>query len=195
MKTSAFVTIAACALALTACPVLHDDDFRLSETNEVEPSRSDADAGAATPPGPDAEGKDAEPPTTIDGGPDAGFCPATCSAGCAGGTCVIEATGANVTCPAGLPCRVQCTGTACTGSITCAAGAACQVVCTGEDACKGTRFVAGAAASLCVRCEGKQSCDTTTCSAPTTCGAVCSGTDSCKKIGDGCSCDVVSACP
>lgn len=69
--------------------------------------------------------------------PDAFFCPTECNGGCVSETktCMINGTGAAVTCPAGFNCTITCaTAGACAG-VTCTGAQSCNVTCGIEGAC------------------------------------------------------------
>src|SRR5688572_16804307 len=74
--------------------------------------------------------------------PDAGFCaaPACGAAGgsCSGAVCEIVATGETAAqCPAGMPCRLVCSGYRyCRDGARCAGATWCDVQCVGFRACQ-----------------------------------------------------------
>lgn len=73
-----------------------------------------------------------------------GVCPSVCNGGCAGDVCVIacgstQCVGKVLTCPAGMPCQINCNGSeacdeakaACPGG-----GYDCKVTCNGFESCE-----------------------------------------------------------
>ncbi len=82
-------------------------------------------------------------------------CPAACTGGCADGVCHVDCSGtgllfgcvnADITCPEGMPCDVQCTGWgACKNvHVDCADSAPCSITCAGQSSqCDDARFHCG----------------------------------------------------
>ncbi len=113
-------------------------------------------------------------PTDLDGGADVTVadddaalraCREACSAvdggGCDGGVCVIacNATGAcqtTITCPPGVPCRVECTQKQACKAVTCGDASTCSIFCYGEQACDGN--VGSNAEASEIQCVGKEAC-------------------------------------
>jgi hypothetical protein len=93
-------------------------------------------------------------------------CPSVCDL-CQDGTCFIKSkcmTGC--TCPAGMPCQVQCAAGSCKGNIDCSAATGCTIIC-GKD-CAKVRCGTGACD---VTCDG--GCGEVDCSAASSCTIVC----------------------
>lgn len=103
-------------------------------------------------------------------------CPAECSS-CTGGVCVktcgVNGCQTGYTCPANLPCRVECAGEhACQGTIRCAPNQPCTVACTTSAACDGLTVEQGV--TLCLDCAVSGACSNVNCGT-TTCSKVCAG--------------------
>jgi hypothetical protein len=109
-------------------------------------------------------------------------CVAACPPGgtCDGDTCVLACPGMvtcmlGVKCPAGVPCRVTCSGPHSCGIVDCGTAASCAVTCTGDTACAKVR---SGAVQTTVTCSGKNACKDTRCDGDT-CTVDCDG-DACK---------------
>src|SRR5262245_12286415 len=157
-----------------------------------------------------------------DGTPSIDASPACLAAGCPGtcdqtGACLILCGGSGgdllpegggpppcgaVTCPAGVPCHVQCVGRdACDQPIDCSQAASCVIECNDERTCA-SQLTCGA--GLCeVQCGGKDSCGggvdcpsacfcdvscqgESSCSQQTVCPPGCDNDPDCKTTGAGC---------
>ncbi|MBX3207814.1 MAG: hypothetical protein KF764_22395 [Labilithrix sp.] len=156
---------------------------------------TDADADAESDGG--AEGE-----AGADDGGDAG-CPAECSS-CTGGRCQIDCPGTEcgttITCPAGMPCLIQCgAANACASkTINCADGQPCRLRCEGG-ACASVAINAATASALCITCNGNASnrgCTSLMCnSMPAACGLSCAaGGTACASVACA-GCDTSPACP
>jgi hypothetical protein len=188
-----------CAVALaSACSIVFD----LPEPAEVPDSGTSSDGAGSLA---DAAPFDASPP---DGGPghDGGKdeCDPACAVAggsCIDDTCVIVCTGsscsAQISCPAGYPCEVQCGDDgSCAGGVDCSAATGCTVTCGGVDACD-AEIVCGAGRCS-VDCLGAGSCENgVSCSTSCACDVVCSGPGSCADEAE-CpgtpACDVGAGC-
>ena len=131
-------------------------------------------------------------------------CPAVCSGGCGGGTCVVRNSGRSVICPAGFACRAECTSFQVCGSVDCGAASACEVLCLASQACDSMTVACGAgpcsivcadgqgcnsltirpatAASLCLECQGSDGCNSVECAGGQAATKSCAG-DHCGDVG------------
>jgi hypothetical protein len=118
-----------------------------------------------------------------DVGSDALFsCEAVCDAGqCVGGTCVITGGAGQIACPPQVPCRVLCSGSACTAGITCSSSS-CEIQCDGGACNGGTIQCSGATCAIgCFpapnsTCQGVAIfCDASTCNLDCAGGNTCQG--------------------
>ena len=99
-----------------------------------------------------------------DDGTDGGAaCAKVCPAAggtCVGDVCLIAGTGESlVSCPAGVPCEVDCThaGQPCRDGVRCAGATTCTVICVGTRACQAG--VDCAASACTVTCNGDNACE------------------------------------
>ena len=110
-----------------------------------------------------------------------------CESACAGigdcrlGICVIDCSGFNscstgMTCPAGVPCRVDCTDGGCEGPIDCGQASSCEINC-GSSGCSDTLKCGGSECH--VICGGTSSCAAEIDCTAQRCSIECSGTSSC----------------
>lgn len=129
---------------------------------------------------------------------------------CDGDVCVIETSGqGRVTCPAGMPCRVECSGRdACRNGVDCDGATTCDVRCIGENACRDMGVDCGTVDICLVHCEGKKACehggggpqaDSVECN-QSTCEVTCDGEDTCNEgvdVGPGgiCTAHCCDGCP
>lgn len=101
---------------------------------------------------------------------------------CINGVCAIARTGESaVTCPAGMPCRIECTGTGrpCRDGASCGDASSCELRCIGYRACQDGASC-GSATSCTVTCDGEEACENgITAIAPTTCTSHCCGVEAC----------------
>jgi hypothetical protein len=101
---------------------------------------------------------------------------------CVEDECVIVCNTADCkpVCPLGMPCRVECSNTACNQGVDCQLASSCQINC-GENSC--TKGVSCAGSSCGVTCSGQTSCSITpvVCNAKT-CDIDCSGGQSCHQV-------------
>lgn len=97
-----------------------------------------------------------------------------CVLECAAGECTED-----LTCPAGRPCAIQCSGEgSCTGSIDCTAATSCSIGCTGDGSCRGRITCGGGPCD--VDCAGPESCaQGVDCKAACACDLTCDGTGAC----------------
>jgi hypothetical protein len=138
--------------------------------------------------------------TSRDGGIDAapGLCadPPCAGAGgvCIDNVCVIQETNETAhTCPAGMPCRIECTGAGrpCRDGVSCGDATICELQCIGFRACQDGASC-GTAGECTVTCEGEEACESgITSSAGTTCVAHCCGLDACASGVGNCTSDAV----
>lgn len=97
---------------------------------------------------------------TPDPEPLGGFCPPTCTNGCAGNVCQVLCNSPNqcqtIDCPPGFACEVLCEGQdACDGGTVNCTDLACSVSCSdGTDACGDMHIYCGAQASCSLTCTG-----------------------------------------
>lgn len=87
-----------------------------------------------------------------------------------------------ITCPAGKPCLIRCSGNlSCNGTFYCASGQRCAVECVDPGSCQGLKLVAATATSLCVRCLEPGSCNSPlTCeTTPASCAVECATVAAC----------------
>jgi hypothetical protein len=152
---------------------------------------------------------------TVDGAvttSDAPNGPSLCEQGCTNGTCVdgvcvldcsVPYSCPNdITCPAGLPCRVVCGEQACGHKVLCGLSTSCEVQCNGDYSCK-DEIICNT--NRCdVDCIGVGSCKRRTkCSNACACDVSCIGASSCPEVsecpastcrlGNGCT-SLVSGC-
>lgn len=208
MRTG-FTTLAAACIVLSGCWAdFPDERFNVDAVTAVDQRPDDlatsdrsgpADADAATP--------DTVP--AVDAPP----CPAACTAGCQGSTCVMTCDN-NCVCPAGWDCQISCGSTGCQGNVDCSQGRNCDVSCgvgqscTGDITCGSGTCTVACPASTCqgtitcgpgmcqVTC-GPGACDTVDCSlscgCTVACGPAACGTvtcpPACKKCGEKDGCD------
>lgn len=152
-------------------------------------------------------------------------CLAVCNLGtCSGGVCTIQCSqfnGGNCPdpspCPAGIPCRLVCTGDGCNSAVTCGPASECEIDCRADAVC-GTSVRCGDA-TICevtcgndacrngVECSPSNESCVVTCTGETGCGGditclagrcdiSCFGTGTCHAAVDcstACACDV--ECP
>ena len=101
---------------------------------------------------------------------------------CEMGVCVIACNVADCapTCPAGMPCRVQCASMSCNQGIDCGEASSCEIEC-GDGSCINGITCAGS--SCTVNCSGTNSCSIVgvVCRART-CDIDCGGGQSCKTV-------------
>lgn len=129
--------------------------------------------------------------------PPGGTCPAVCTGGCTGGTCIIDCNAPNpsclstiVNCPAGFACTVQCfDASSCRqATINCPATYACNVDCTGQSACW----------DAIINCSNQGTCDLSCGSASAACrdtNLIC-GTNDCVAACAGSGyVPIVAGCP
>jgi hypothetical protein len=130
-------------------------------------------AGAA---GVSGSGGSLNPPTC-----DASACQSA-SGKCVGAVCVISCTTADCkpVCPAGMPCRVECSSNTCNQGVDCTAADSCQINCPDNSCTKG---VSCSGSSCTVSCSGQTACSITpvVCSAKS-CNITCSGGQSCHQV-------------
>jgi hypothetical protein len=124
--------------------------------------------------------------------------PVACGAAgglCQAETCVILQTDETaVTCPAGMACRIECTGNnrPCRDGASCGDATTCELRCIGDRACQlGTSC--GTAPTCLVTCNGSEACESGITVGPgTTCTSHCCGTDAC--LGGVGSCSIDATC-
>jgi len=167
--------VAAALLPCLACAQI------LGLEDRVLDPRTDAAGDAAAG---DARATDAPANGDAPSGGDAqGTCPGECTS-CLDGVCQIDCGAGEctdgVTCPPGLPCRVNCVGSqACEkGVVDCSEAAQCDIVCDGTDACDYGVICGGTQCS--VRCTGSAACEDkgVLCNAAS-CSIVCDGDRTC----------------
>lgn len=136
-------------------------------TDAAEAGGSESGAGADSGSEASAPGDDAAP---LDD-PAHAACLIACPTGgaCEGGTCVLACPGiascaTGVKCPAGIPCRITCTGPRSCGTADCGSATTCRVECTGAQSCGRVR---SAASQTEVVCSGKDACADTMCKGDT----------------------------
>ena len=119
---------------------------------------------------------------------------------CKSGTCEIPiASGSvNVRCPAGMPCRIDCTTNAACKSATLSCGAAtsCTIDCQVANSCQSAVFDCRTAGCT-VYCRGSNTCmnDSIGCS-PSTCTFDCCASNTCtNNSGDTPTYDQLASCP
>jgi hypothetical protein len=109
-------------------------------------------------------------------------CPAGCG-GCPGGVCVKNCTSScpgKVTCPPGIPCKVDCGATQCAGGVDCSKATTCSINCVGKEACQSGQILCGSG-SCGVVCDGNNTCKLgVNCMNSCSCSVLCKGTESCK---------------
>ena len=135
-----------------------------------------------------------------DAGPDAapGLCadPACLAAGgaCIANTCVIIQIGEGArTCPAGMPCRIECTGTErpCRDGASCGEATICELRCIGDRACQDGASC-GTASTCTVTCDGEEACEEGISAGPgTACTSHCCGTEACSSGVGSCTTDAI----
>lgn len=141
------------AMAGRCATQMHPD----ADSPFADASPDDAGFDANTPPPRDA-------PVVMVDAPPASTCNATACAtaggACLAGRCAIARTSpGSVTCPAGMPCTVTCTGVdACKQGVTCGGATSCIVRCDGKDTCKDRGVDCGSAATCEVTCRGDAAC-------------------------------------
>ncbi len=131
--------------------------------------------------------------------------PVACSnagGACSANTCVITCTSTSsfcqfipVTCPAGGPCDVTCSGAnSCEDGVSCGDATSCAIHCPDTASCGG-QVTCGAAGPCSVDCAGAQSCGQVTCGG-FACNIQCTGTGACV-LSTACdsSCNCTVACP
>jgi hypothetical protein len=131
-------------------------------------------------------------------------CPAECTGGCDGATCIMDCTGTSncqvdvINCPDGLNCRVECHGTSSCQftEITCpATDGRCDIECDGLSACQFLE-VWGGAGETNIDCSFTSTCqigEVTCGSGP--CHATCPGAGASMEVHDcGSSCDCSTDC-
>lgn len=115
--------------------------------------------------------------------------------GAAGGTCtngaclIVENGQTGVTCPAGMPCSVQCNqNDACkNGGVDCGGATTCEVSCFGTATCQSGGVDCGLATLCTVRCIGSASCQNGTSGdrsvecRSSTCEVTCNGSSACQN--------------
>lgn len=100
---------------------------------------------------------------------------------------------AAVTCPSGMPCRIECTGAnrPCRNGASCGGATVCELRCIGYRACQ---FGAscGTSSSCAVTCDGEEACENGIRTESTgTCTGHCCGLDACLQGVGSCSRDAV----
>jgi hypothetical protein len=130
------------------------------------------------------------------------LCQMGCTNGtCAAGTCVIDCSnpsscnGADVKCPANIPCRVVCGERSCAKKVRCLSATSCEVQCNGDYSCQDD--IECNSGRCAVQCVGASSCKQVKCSSSCACDVTCSGANSCIstnecpalscRLGEGCS--------
>jgi hypothetical protein len=129
---------------------------------------------------------------------DAGVCTvAPCSAAggsCVDGVCEITANDESIAqCPAGMPCRLVCSGYRfCRDGARCGAATWCDVACVGYRACQ---FGVECAGTECfVMCNGEEACESgITVIGGGTCASHCCGIEACS--GGTATCTTDGVCP
>lgn len=101
---------------------------------------------------------------------------------CMSGTCVITvgAGTSSATCPANMPCEIDCTtGTSCKSSISCAAATSCTIRCMAQNACQGANVTCSSGCK--VDCEADYTCWNThyTCGSGNGCNLECCSGSAC----------------
>jgi hypothetical protein len=126
--------------------------------------------------------------------PDGGACPAECSGGCNGGTCLIDCGASScdgVTCPSGFTCDVDCAAGSCDGAtIDCPPEQACEILCEGAMNCRGLTVNCGGGPCLLTCSTGNQVCrDSNLSCGEHRCQATCSQTSNQPDVSCNDSCD------
>jgi len=139
-------------------------------------SRDASDVFDSSPDDPvDSSGPDVAPGTCVQ------LVCAAAGGNCDGDTCVILQTAESaVTCPAGMPCRVECTGAGrpCRDGASCGAATTCELRCIGYRACQ-SGASCGTAPTCTVTCDGEEACESGITPGSATCTSHCCGLDAC----------------
>ena len=113
---------------------------------------------------------------------------------CVGATCVIARTSESaVTCPSGMPCRIECTGAGrpCRDGASCGGATVCELRCIGYRACQ-VGASCGTAQSCTVTCDGEAACEDGVRPESTgSCTGHCCGLSACALGVGSCSLDAV----
>lgn len=154
------------------------------------PSLEDGAPGTGT----DAAGTDAADASSVDAAaPDSGAY-AKCLSACKGpdaigctddGTCVVGGVDSSkvVTCPGGVPCRVDCKNpNDCAQGVDCGGATSCTVNCTGDNTCVSNGVKCGGT-SCDITCTGANACaNGASCTASDHCGITCVGNGACQNV-------------
>src|SRR5262245_16815359 len=195
-------TLIACSalLAIGACAESTGSTLAFSDAASEARTAPDTASGEPEPTTDGGTSADVESEATVSDAPiaEAGQ---SCASACAGigdcrlGICVIDCSGFNacstgMTCPAGVPCRIDCSDGGCQGPIDCGQASSCEIDC-GSNGCSDTLKCGGSECHII--CGGTSSCDAAIDCTAQRCDIECSGTSSCNgKIscsGDDCTVD------
>jgi hypothetical protein len=165
--------------AVSGCSINHKSDaYACTKQSECSNGRTCSPEGFCVVSGSGIDAPRLDAPKG-DGG---GNCPAGCtSCNVSQKTCTIDCSltscAAQINCPAGYHCDVQCKGdNTCRGGVSCVGALSCTVECTGQTSCRNVQCGNGPCD---VMCSGQNSCRDVFCNASCACDVTCTGQQAC----------------